>query len=134
MPMEQVKRKPGRPRSAKYEENHSYPSRSSSDSSELADAKLAKIKAETNKINLDIEIKKREYIPIVEVSSIVATEYTRVRQKLLSLESKLSHSLAPITDPIKIKEIIQQEVDEVLQELSADQQYMEEDVGTTKTT
>lgn len=121
----------GGQKSENFELNDSYPSKQArrlerqtkSDGephqpNPLVEARLAKLKKETEKLELDIEIQKGLYIPASEVASTVATEYTRVRQKLLALESKLSYVLAPITDPIEIRKIIDQEIQEILEELS----------------
>jgi hypothetical protein len=125
----------GRPRSEEYDINASYASSyepqdateeeglEEDSMSPLAKARLEKIQAETNRINLEIAIKKREFIDINEVTAVVSSEYTRVRQKLLSLESKLPHVLAPLDDPLEIKKIIIQEVGEILEELSGDAKY-----------
>jgi len=125
-----AEKKRGRPRSNNYTLNSSFPSTIPNDDEDniqnpLVAARLAKIKKETEKIELDIDIAKRKYIPVSEVSTAVATEYTRVRAKILSLESKLPHLLAPITDPIDVKAIIQQEVREILEELSYDNETKE---------
>ena len=119
--------KVGRPRSDNFDMNHSHPSTAidtdddavePSQGNMLQTARLLKIQAETRSLDLKNAILIREYIPIAEVTAAVATEYTRVRQKLLSLESKLPHVLAPINDPTAIKEIIRQEITEILEELS----------------
>jgi hypothetical protein len=131
---EQIKKKRGGQKTANYELNESFPSKqlrklereaaklkdegSDIQTNPLVEARLQKLLKETEKLQLDIDIQKRNYIPAIEVSSAVSTEYTRVRQKLLSLESKLPHILAPISDPIEIRRIIQSEISEVLAELS----------------
>ena len=120
----------GGQKSENFELNDSYPSKQArrlerqnkSDEphkpNPLVEARLEKLKKETEKLELDIQIQKGLYIPASEVTSTVATEYTRVRQKLLALESKLSYVLAPITDPVEVRKIIDQEVQEILEELS----------------
>jgi len=130
-----TKKSRGGQKSANYELNESFPSKAirrierlnkknNVDSDEsgnpLVGARLKKLLLEADKLQLDIDIVKRNYIPVIEVSTAVATEYTRVRSKLLTLESKLPHVLAPLIDPLEIKRIIQQEVGEILAELSYD--------------
>jgi hypothetical protein len=123
----------GRPRGQNYDLNHSHPSTTTGDTgNDLQEARLLKIQAETRSLDLKNAILLREYIPIGEVTNVVATEYTRVRQKLLALESKLPHVLAPLNNPIDIKQIIKQEVDEILSELSSDEKY--KDVSIVSTT
>jgi hypothetical protein len=133
---EQIKKTRGGQKTANYELNESFPSKqlrklereaaklkdegSDIQTNPLVEARLQKLLKETEKLQLDIDIQKRNYIPVDEVVSAVGTEYVRVRQKLLALESKLSHVLAPITDPLEVRNIIQSEVNEILEELSYD--------------
>ena len=130
-----------RPRSENFALNSSYPSTLSnvdedfddiedsapSKSQQLVEARLDKIRAETRKLDLETSIKLQEYVKISEVSSTVNKEYNRVRNKVLSLESKLPHVLEPLSlsTASEIKRIIQQEVAEILTELSADASYEE---------
>jgi hypothetical protein len=80
---------------------------------------------ETEKLKLDIAITHKQYIHISELSQAVEKEYTRIRQKLLGIGPKVSHIVAPITNPIEIKQILDEEVNEILEELSYDKTLKE---------
>jgi hypothetical protein len=88
-------------------------------------AKLEKLQVETEKLKLDIAITHKQYIHISELSQAVEKEYTRIRQKLLGIGPKVSHIVAPITNPIEIKQILDEEVNEILEELSYDKTLKE---------
>ena len=134
---ESVKKRTGRPPGKNYNENQIYtpPHKQAGEDTPLAseDAaedfkprsllekkKIEKLEAEIEKINFEMAVQRGLFVSVEELCKEVSSEYTRVRQKLLALESKLSHTLAPITDPIEVKKIINQEVNEILDELSRD--------------
>jgi hypothetical protein len=84
---------------------------------ELVSARLLKLKEDTRKIQIENAITLREYVSIAEVGSEIDAAFTRVRNKLLALENKLL-ILAPIDDPVEVRKIVRQEIDEILVELS----------------
>jgi hypothetical protein len=125
--MDETRKRPGRKRTDKFLENSAYASTISTvdggTGNPLVDAKLANLMEDTKAKALKNAIIMRDYVSIAEVADVVGTEFTRVRQKILTLETKLPHVLATITDPHEIKRIIGQEVNEILEELSADGEY-----------
>jgi hypothetical protein len=84
----------------------------------VVDLKEEKLREEVRNLKLKNEILLKDYYPAAEVLEAVSTQNTRIRQKLLTLEFKLPPVLASLQDPIEIKKIIQQEVFEILEELS----------------
>jgi phage terminase Nu1 subunit (DNA packaging protein) len=66
-----------------------------------------------------------ELVSIEDVASTVEREYGAVRAGLLSIPSKVSQDLVIMDDFIKIKNLLEDAVNEVLTELSADKSYAE---------
>jgi division protein CdvB (Snf7/Vps24/ESCRT-III family) len=68
---------------------------------------------------------KGELVSIEDVASTVEREYGAVRAGLLSIPSKVSQDLVIMDDFVKIKNLLEDAVNEVLTELSADKSYAE---------
>jgi FtsZ-binding cell division protein ZapB len=82
---------------------------------ELKDQKLLE---EIRTLKIKNELLLKDYYPASEVLEAVTMQNDRIRQQLASLEEKLPTLICSVTDPIKIKSIIQQEVTRVLEYLS----------------
>jgi len=81
-------------------------------------ADIAKTKAETRKLNLDHKIKKGELVPIDEIVAVIDRQFTAVRARILSLPKKTAPILESARDIEEIQEILEDQVREVLQELT----------------
>jgi phage terminase Nu1 subunit (DNA packaging protein) len=81
-------------------------------------AKLAKV--QTARAELELAVRRNEYVTIDEVIEGVEREYTAIRQALLAIPKKLASDLVNISDPFTIQNEIDKEINNVLEELSAD--------------
>lgn len=85
--------------------------------SALKQAKLEKIRVETQRLELRLAREQGELVPIDSVASIVERQYTAVRAQLLALPHKLAPLLAGKTDIQEIDEILKSYLYEALNEL-----------------
>jgi hypothetical protein len=69
---------------------------------------------------LEHEKRRGELVEVAEVAKIVGDEYTAVRTRLLAIPTELADELKLISDPIKIRQLIESAIHEALQELTAD--------------
>ena len=81
-------------------------------------SRLTKLQAD--KAELELKKLRGEVVVIEDVAAAVGTEYSRVRSRLLSISSKLAQPLSNETNPALVKDEIDREVFEALEELSAD--------------
>lgn len=120
-----------RPKSKNFIENSTYPSKanrlsvSTSEEEEQLDSnnplyleKLRKITAEADQIELKNAILLKDYLPTEEVVAAVSQDYMRVRTKLLSLRPKILKSLLAMTDINEATDFFDNEIAEILSELS----------------
>jgi hypothetical protein len=130
-----------RPRSKNFIENSSYPSKSNrlttqtvEDDPEIDNLgsndplyleKLRKITAEANQIELKNSIMLKDYLPTGEVKAAVSQDYMRVRTKLLSLRPKILKSLLAMTDINEATDYFDNEIAEILSELSYEKELLE---------
>jgi len=77
--------------------------------------------AKADKIQLQVEKLRGELVPIEDVARVVEAEYAAVRAALLAISSKVSGELATLDSIIEIKKLLDGHINEVLAELSADQ-------------
>lgn len=84
----------------------------------LAEARRRKALADAELAEYELAEKKREVVPIEEAVEMLTREFSRVRQKLLALPSKLAPIVVAIKDQASAKEAIEAEITEVLNELS----------------
>jgi phage terminase Nu1 subunit (DNA packaging protein) len=76
-----------------------------------------------DKLELELEVAKGLQVPTEEVAKAVEKEYTYVRSTLLGIPSRCITELAMETDPIKIKAILEDAINEALNHLQADHIY-----------
>lgn len=97
-------------------------------------ARTRKLIAEATLSELDVEQRLGALILVSDIADIVEDEYSNVRARLLSLPTKLAPALYQISDLIETQEILEQGIQDVLKELSLDEQYNRERKSTTKST
>jgi phage terminase Nu1 subunit (DNA packaging protein) len=88
---------------------------------QIRNEELRHEKAKADKIQLQVEKLRGELVPIEDVARVVETEYAAVRAALLAISSKVSGELASMDSVIEIKKLLDGHINEVLAELSADQ-------------
>ena len=138
--MEVNKRGRGRPRTAKFIENSSYASTvtnvkgaNEKVDNPLVAAKIKKLQLEAENLNLKNGVLKKSHVSIHDVAKEVATEYSRVRQQLLSMTASHADILAQTSDVSEVRRILEAEFNNILSELSADNNYsnIAKEVSTT---
>ncbi len=87
----------------------------------LQEEELRHESAKADKIQLQVEKLRGELVPIEDVARVVEAEYAAVRAALLAISSKVSGELATLDSIIEIKKLLDGHINEVLAELSADQ-------------
>lgn len=103
----------------------------------LAEAELLHERTKAELAVLELERLKKEVVPIEEVAKVVASEYTNVRARILSIPSRCARDLSLESDPTKVKDRLDQEVIEALSELTADtifqeNEHVEQSITTTE--
>lgn len=88
--------------------------------SQLDEEKLLLQRAKREKAELDLAERRREVIPLAEITAAVSREYTFVRSQLRGLPSRLAKHLSVMTAPEECFELLSNAIDEVLSELQAD--------------
>lgn len=86
----------------------------------LREEQLRYEKARADKIILDMEILRKEVVPIDDVCKAVEKEYTYVRATLNAIPSRRARALAVEDDPNVIQEMLRADIDEALDHLQAD--------------
>ena len=92
------------------------------------DMKEQELRYETlraDKVELELNIAKGEYVNIEDVASVVEKEYTYVRATLLSIPSRRAKALALEMDPMIIQDLLVEDIAEALNHLNADEKYSE---------
>lgn len=87
---------------------------------QLREEQLRYEKARADKIELDMEIIRRDVVPIEDVVRAVEKEYTYVRATLSSIPSRLARTLAVEDDPAVIETKIKEGIDEAMEHMRAD--------------
>lgn len=90
---------------------------------DVAKERARLLKAQADKAELDLKERQGELVSIEDVVKDVASEYTILRQRLLSIPNKLAMPLSSVTQPHEVQQILQAEIVELLTELSSDQKY-----------
>lgn len=85
-----------------------------------ASLKDRELKAKAEKIEIEVEAMKGNFIDVNEVLRTVRNEFTIVRQRLIGLPAKLAKPLSFIDDPAKIQETVMEGMNECLEELNYD--------------
>lgn len=96
-------------------------------SMEMEEAKRRKTAAEAASAELDLEIKRNNYVPVAEVANVVEAEYSNVRANFLSMPGEIAADLEHKT-VIEIEELLSLKVTEILSALSAEDKYIGDDV------
>ncbi len=91
----------------------------------LLDEQLRYEQARADKMILEVDERRGELIPVNDVASAVASEYTSVRARILSIPSRCAMDLSIESNPAKIKDRLNEEINEALSELVADKKYEE---------
>jgi hypothetical protein len=99
-----------------------------SDSVEGMDKKLIRVQLaieeeKLQKIKIENGVSLKELVPVEDVAKAVEKEYSIVRSQIRALPSKMAKPLSMVTEPNEIYSRLQEAVDEVLLELTADAQY-----------
>jgi phage terminase Nu1 subunit (DNA packaging protein) len=92
---------------------------------EMIDEQLRYERARADKMILEVEQRRGEVVATSEVARIVAAEYTNVRARLLSIPSRCAKDLSIESNPSLVKERLDQEINEALAELTADEKFEE---------
>ena len=88
------------------------------DTEDIEQAKLRKLIAEASREELKLAVERKEVVEVEEVLSVVETEYANVRAKLLSLPTKAAPLVTGLSDIVEVQEVLEQQINEVLEELS----------------
>lgn len=91
----------------------------------MAEESLLLERARREKVEIEVKRAKGEYIPIEDVVRDVEQEYNFIRNKLKSLGARLAQRLSLIDDPHVIRHEIDEEMNNCLVELNADERYKE---------
>lgn len=81
--------------------------------------------ARADKMILEVEQRRGEVVPVSEVARIVSSEYGNVRARLLSVPSRCAKDLSLELDPALVKQRLEEEINEALSELTADEKFEE---------
>lgn len=92
----------------------------------MDDAKLRKTAAEAALAELDLSVKRGEYVLIEEVGAVVADEYATIRANFTSLPGDIAADLENLK-AVEIQEALAAKVSEILNGLSADDTYAVEE-------
>lgn len=80
----------------------------------MQEEKLRLTKAQTERIEIDNELSKKNLVETVKVYKMFAKILTELRAEFLSLSGRLATETASVTEPAQIKAIIDREVREAL--------------------
>ena len=125
-------------RGKQYEVKDALPLIYANDDSLRAAEQLRYEKARADKMELEVTKRRGELVEISKIAKIVEQEYAAVRAGLLAIPVKLAIPLATINDATEVKNELENAVNEVLEELSADSNYEktehdgEEDEGESR--
>lgn len=97
---------------------------------DMEEARRRKTAAEAALAELDLSIRRGDYVLIEEVGSIVADEYATIRANFTSLPGDIAADLENLT-AVEIQEALAAKVSEILNGLSADDSFASE--GETET-
>lgn len=97
---------------------------------DIDEARRRKVAAEAAMMELDLAKRRGEMIEIDEVAQVVGDDYANVRAKLLSMPTKLSPQLMGVSDTLEVEGLIRRQVEEALEELTADEVYGGPETGS----
>lgn len=93
---------------------------------QLALESLGLEKARREKIEIEVAKMRGDLVNIEDVAKVVERQYSIIRAQFRALPSKLAKLLSMISDPHEVFKIIQDEVNQVLTELTADKKYQDD--------
>ncbi len=113
-----------------YDAYKALPMLYASDSARGIDKKLLEEQlryetARADKVSLEVEKRKGELIPFEDVCALLEKEYSAVKAGLLAIPTKLALQLSTVDQPKEVKRHIEDAINEVLTELTADKQFAE---------
>ncbi len=91
----------------------------------LMDEQLRYERARADKIILEVREREGQVVDVTEVAKVVGAEYANVRARLLGIPSRCAKDLSLESNPSLVKDRLDQEVAEALEELVADAAYRE---------
>lgn len=80
-------------------------------------------KEKLNKIRMDNEVKQSKLLYIDDVVRTVEKEYMFIKAQIKVLPSRVSKILSLTTNPIEVNQVLMNEIDSILTELSSDEFY-----------
>ncbi len=92
---------------------------------QIQEEKLRYDTARADKMELEVAKRRGELIEVESVAKVIEQEYSAVRAALFAIPIKMAMVLAPLTQPTEIKRELEDSINEVLQELSAESKYAE---------
>jgi phage terminase Nu1 subunit (DNA packaging protein) len=120
MPVHSISPKNGKAKLYDYDACKAWLQQNQKEDENFASAKLRKEIALASLAELELMQKRGDLIEIVEVSKLVAKEYSTIRAQLLSLPSKLAGLIYTMQDQREVQDALDKAMREVLSELSAD--------------
>ncbi len=81
---------------------------------------LKMVRAKREKAEIDLNIRRGEYMPVAVILDGISTEYSTVRKLVMAMPSRLARQLAVITDAEEVNRVLTETVDEILEELKSD--------------
>jgi DNA-binding Lrp family transcriptional regulator len=102
-----------------------FPEGSNNVEEQMAEAQLRKARADAEKAEIDVKVKRGELVAIEEVAEVVGKEYTYVRARILAMPTRLAKPLSMESDPLVVKKLLDEAVTEALEDLAADQKFEE---------
>lgn len=91
-----------------------------SDIPDINEARARKALYQAELLRIELETKQGQLVPIEEVKATVASEYTAVRQRVLSIPARLAQELALLDSPGEVRSRLERALTEALNELTAD--------------
>lgn len=80
-------------------------------------------KEKLHKVRIENEMQMGKLVPIAEVAKTVEREYSFVKAQLKSIPAKLSLPISMETEPALVNKMMMDEINQVLSELTADENY-----------
>jgi len=86
----------------------------------LADLKHRKLQLEIEDLELDVGQKRRELVAIETAVTVVATQYSACRARLLAIPTKMAPLVVTTLDVDRVRRTLEEAIEEALAELSTD--------------
>lgn len=98
----------------------------------LTDARGRLVAAKAEREALELAVLKGQLVQIDDVIPAIEQEYTRCRQRLLSIPTKAAPQVAHMTNPGQVAEYLKQAISEALSELVSDTTLRTRGTGRAK--